>query len=89
MLDNPDISLESNRRVTERLMAQLQAGGSMTSFFEDNPSDFIPHSFYEIIKTVIQSKSVTAASLIRDSGINRRYYFDILSGKKAAVPETM
>lgn len=81
-MDTPDISSESSRRVTEKLMAQLQAGGSITSFFENNPSDFIPHSFSEIIKTVIQSKKLTSASLIKDSAINRRYYFDILSGKK-------
>jgi len=81
-MDNPDISTESSRRVTEKLMAQLEAGGSITAFFEDNPSDFLPYSFQEIISPVIQSKKVTAASLVRESGINRRYYFEILSGRK-------
>ena len=81
-MDNPDIGSKSSRRVTEKLMEQLKAGGSITAFFEDNPSDFLPYSFQEIINPVIQSKKVTAASLIRESGINRRYYFEILSGKK-------
>jgi hypothetical protein len=70
-MNNPDIGAESSRRVTEKLMEQLKAGSSITSFFEDNPSDFLPYSFQEIINPVIQSKKATAVSLIRESGINR------------------
>jgi hypothetical protein len=82
MTENPDIGAESSRHVTEKLMERLKAGGSITAFFEDNPSDFLPYSIQEIINPGIQGKKVTAASLIRESGINRRYYFEILSGRK-------
>lgn len=81
-MDRPDIRTESSEHVTEKMLASLKAGYSITAFFEDNSSHFLPHSFSEIIKAVIQSRKMTSASIIRDSGINRRYYFDILSGKK-------
>ena len=63
-------------------MENLKTGDSITSFFEDNPLDFVSCSFRDLIKPVIQARKISSASMIKDSGINRRYYFDILSGKK-------
>ncbi len=67
---------------TEDLLGRLRSGESLTEFLKDNSNAFLSISLEEYIKAVIHDKKKTHAALIRDSGINRRYFYDILSGQR-------
>lgn len=77
-----DMPFQSNGQTTEKLLESLQAGASITSFVEHNAEVFLSISLHEYLGALIKGKGVTKAWLIRESGINTRYFFNIMSGKK-------
>lgn len=79
---NKDSVLTPNKKPTQLLLEQLLGGQSITDFFLENRSDIYDLPLCEYLKAIITIKKRTSASLIRESGINRRYFYDILSGKR-------
>ena len=67
---------------TKNLSEQLDNAGSITEFLQENKAAFVSKSIGEYIRAELQKQKLTKAKVIRESGINKRYFLDILSGSK-------
>ena len=67
---------------TNILNERLKQDISITELFEENSKDFLSVPLNRYLKTLIDKKGITKAQMIRESGINRRFFYDILSGKR-------
>ena len=67
---------------TDILNEKLNRDISFTEFFDDNAKDFLDIPLSRYLKALIEKRGFTKARVIRDSGINRRFFFDILSDKR-------
>ena len=67
---------------TEKIMGNLGRAHSMTEFLRENKAAFINKSVGEYIDLEIEKRKLTKAKIIRDSGMNKRYFFDVLNGRK-------
>ena len=67
---------------TNVLNEKLNQDISFTEFFEENAKDFLDIPLCQYLNALIEEKGYTKAQVIRGSGINRRYFFDILSCKR-------
>lgn len=76
-----------NREIskTNKLNKKLKDDISLTEFFEQNAKEFLNVPLNRYIKALIDKKGYTRAKMVRESGINRRYFYDILSGKRNAT----
>jgi transcriptional regulator with XRE-family HTH domain len=68
--------------ITNILNKKLNQDISLTEFFEENSKGFLDIPLCQYLKALIEKKGYTKAQVIRDSGINRRFFFDILSNKR-------
>ena len=68
--------------ITEKILDQLGGSRSLTEIFDENREAYSTLSIGDYIELEIARANATKAKLIRESGINRRFFFDILSGKK-------
>ncbi|MCK5129992.1 MAG: helix-turn-helix transcriptional regulator [Clostridiales bacterium] len=69
-------------RDTEKILDHLSGTGSLTEFFQENKEVFNLLTIGEYIELELKNRKLTKASIIRKSGINKRFFFDILAGKK-------
>ncbi len=67
---------------TEKILKKLSDTKSITEFLQENKEQFNLASIGDYIELEIKNKKLTKASIIRKSGVNKRFFFDILSGKK-------
>lgn len=79
---NVNSSASHSDITTQTLLERLRAGQSITEFFLENQDAIYDFPLNECLKEYILQKHVPHARLIRESGINRRYFYDILSGKR-------
>ncbi|MEA5048664.1 MAG: helix-turn-helix transcriptional regulator [Eubacteriales bacterium] len=76
------INASSTEITTQILLERLRAGQSITEFFKENQEAIFDFPLHECLKEYIAQKQLSHAELIRVSGMNRRYFYDILSGKR-------
>lgn len=67
---------------TEKIMGDLGNAQSLTEFMRENKAAFINKPVGEYIDLEIKKRKLIKAKIIRDSGMNKRYFFDILYGRK-------
>lgn len=67
---------------TERLINSISRDKGLTEILSENREAFIELSLGEYLNLIISKMHMSKARVIRESGINRRYFFDILSGKR-------
>ena len=67
---------------TEKLLNQLDGDKSFTEILEENKQSFEYKTIGEYISKEIEKKQITKAKIIRESGITKRFFFDILADKK-------
>ena len=67
---------------TKELLEKLGNKKSLTAIFDENKSLFSDMSIGEYIAAEIDRRGITKTKVIKASGINKRFFFDILSGKK-------
>ena len=72
----------SSNITTHTLLERLRAGQSITEFFLENQDAIYDFPLNECLREYILQKHTPHAKLIRESGMNRRYFYDILSGKR-------
>ena len=80
---------DEGERKTKMLEKALKGDVSLTELFENNEDAFLDISLDQYIKKAIKDKGVTTSSMIRSTGINRRYFYDILSGKRNPSRDNM
>ncbi len=69
-------------RDTEKILDHLSGTESLTEFFQENKEAFNLSTIGEYIELELKNRKITKASIIRKSGINKRFFYDILAGKK-------
>ena len=67
---------------TEIINERLKQDISFTEFYEENAKELLDIPLCRYLNALIEKKGYTKAQVIRDSGINRRFFFDILSCKR-------
>jgi len=67
---------------TEKILNQLTEDKTFTEILEENKGSFSYKTIGEYISDAIHKNNTTKARLIRESGINKRFFFDILANKK-------
>jgi DNA-binding phage protein len=67
---------------TDVFNKKLDQDISFTQFFNENAQDFVDAPLSQYLKELIEKKGYSKAQVIRDSGINRRFFYDILSDKR-------
>ena len=67
---------------TDILNKKLYQDISFTDFFDENAKDFLDIPLSRYLKALINERNYSKAQVIRDSGINRRFFFDILADKR-------
>ena len=70
------------KKNTEKVLEKLSDTKSITEFLEANKDAFELLTIGEYIELELKSRNDIKASVIRKSGINKRFFYDILSGKK-------
>jgi len=68
---------------TKDLLEELKNKKSLTEIFDENKAMFSNMSIGEYISAEISRRNFTKARIIKASGINKRFFFDILGGKKS------
>ncbi len=68
---------------TEKILSQLCGNSkSLTEIFNENRDAYSDMTIGDYISIEIEKRKMTKAKVIKYSGINKRFFFDILSGKK-------
>ena len=67
---------------TEKILNQLDGDKTFTDIFTENKEAFSYKTVGEYILEEIENRNTTKAKIIKQSGINKRFFFDIMSGKK-------
>lgn len=67
---------------TEKILDQLSGTKSITDFMEENKAAFDLLTIGEYIELELRNRHLSKAGIIRKSGINRRFFYDIISGKR-------
>ena len=73
---------EDKTSQTDIMANMLNQEISITDFMDENSDSFLNLKLHQYLEELINEKGWTKAKIIRDSGINRRFFFDILSGKR-------
>lgn len=67
---------------TEKILNQLDGDKTFTEIFKENKESFSYKTVGEYILEEIENRNTTKAKIIKISGINKRFFFDIMSSKK-------
>ncbi len=67
---------------TKKVLERLCNAKSMTAFMEENREVFKDMSIGEYIELEIEKRNIKKAYVIKNSGINKRYFNDIIAGNK-------
>ena len=68
---------------TKRILENLCNAESITDFMEENRDVFNDMTIGEYIELEIEKRDIKKAHIIKKSGINKRYFNDIMAGNKA------
>lgn len=67
---------------TEKILNQLGGDQSFTEILNENKDSFFYKSIGQYILDEIQKQNTTKAKVIKQSGINKRFFFHIISDNK-------
>lgn len=70
------------KKSTDELMNILRSKRSVDEYFAENDNEIFFGTLSEQVNFYIASKGLTKAEVVRRSGLNRGYCYEILSGKK-------
>lgn len=70
------------KKSTDELMNILRNKRSVDEYFDENDNEIFFGTLSEQVNFYIARKGLTKAEVVRRSGLNRGYCYEILSGKK-------
>lgn len=70
------------KKSTDELMNILRNKRSVDEYFDENDNEIFFGNLSEQVNFYIARKGLTKAEVVRRSGLNRGYCYEILSGKK-------
>ena len=71
------------KKSTDDLMNSLRQAPTIDDYFAQNDSEIFFGSLSELINHFLRRKNLTKADVVRGSGMNKGYGYEILSGKTA------
>jgi len=76
-------------KATDSLINEIRESKSISSFIENNSSEFDAFLFVKKLQSLLEIKSMSKQKLIRESCLNSSYVYDILGAKKAPSKDTV
>ena len=67
---------------TNKILNELNSDKPLSKIFEENKSAYSDMSIGDYIDVEIKKRRMTKAKVIKDSGINKRFFYDIIKNKK-------
>jgi DNA-binding phage protein len=67
---------------TNKILNDLNNGKSLSDIFEENKSAYSSMLIGDYIDVEIKKRKMTKAKVIKDSGVNKRFFYDIIKNKK-------
>lgn len=69
-------------KATEKILDELENANSLTAFFDENRGIFNDKPIGEYIQLEIEKRNLKKSHIIKHSGINKRYFNDIIAQSK-------
>ena len=69
------------KKSTDDLMKILRSKRSVDEYFDENDSEIFFGTLHELVRFFMARKGLEKAEVVRRSGINRGYCYEIISGK--------
>lgn len=69
-------------KTTEELKNELKKCNNIKEYLTENKDFFLKTSFVEYLEQLIQEKGLKKSEIVKDSGLDQTYAYQILSGKK-------
>ena len=69
------------KKSTDDLMNSIKQAPTVEDYFDENDSEIFFGSLSELINYYLARKNLTKADVVRGSGMNRGYCYEIMSGK--------
>ena len=69
-------------KTTEELKKELMSCNDIRAFLAENQEFFLKTSFVEYLEQLIQEKGLKKSEIVKDSGLDQTYAYQIISGKK-------
>ena len=71
------------KKTTDKLINEIRRAGTIDKYLEGNGDEFIDKDIARSLNRIIDSKCLKKSDVIKKTGLNEIYAYQILSGKKA------
>lgn len=75
--------MPNHEKSTDELMNEIKQTGEIKKFIEKNEAEFTDKPLHETLNDIITEKKLKKSEVIKGSGLNRVYAYQILAGKKS------
>lgn len=75
------------RKSTQELLKILNESPQISDYIEKEEDNMVQAELYQYLNMLLNEKKISASQMIKLSGLDRTYTYEILSGKKSP-PET-
>lgn len=75
--------MPKHEKSTDELMNEIKQTGEIKKFIEKNEAEFTDKPLHEMLNEIITEKKLKKSEVIKGSGLNRVYAYQILAGKKS------
>lgn len=76
------MSINKTQTKTDRIIKKIRENRSLAYIFSESKDDFLRIHLSDHLNLLINNQKKTKSEIIQCSGINKRYLYDILSGKR-------
>lgn len=75
--------MSKHEKSTDELMNEIKQTNEIEKFIERNDGEFTDKPLHEMLNDIITEKKLKKSEVIKGSGLNRVYAYQILAGKKS------
>lgn len=75
--------MPKHEKSTDELMNEIKQTNEIEKFIEKNGNEFTDKPLHEMLNEIITEKRLKKSEVIKGSGLNRVYAYQILAGKKS------
>lgn len=72
-----------HEKTTDELLNEIKQTNEIKKFIEKNSSEFADKPLHEMLNEIISDRKLKKSEVIKGSGLNRVYAYQILAGKKS------
>lgn len=75
--------MPKHEKSTDELLNEIKQTNEIKKFIEKNSTEFTDKPLHEMLNDIITEKKLKKSEVIKGSGLNRVYAYQILAGKKS------